>query len=111
MSSRRRKFIFGLAAPSFVPHLPSKWSAPAINSVVTLAHAQTSCVNSLCADGVSTWLMSDYVENGVAFAQGEPQSQLETIVSGMSISVVTDHGSIDLSTGAVGTNPFSHLSR
>lgn len=123
MSNKRRKLMFGFVATSLVPHLPSKWSTPVVNSVITPAHAQTSGVSTLCADGVSTWLMSDYVENGVSFTQGSPQSQVEITVSGTSVGLVTDwfvingnnsdtsrgrvtdQGSINLNTGAVSTNP------
>ncbi|MBX2849946.1 MAG: hypothetical protein KTR16_16595 [Acidiferrobacterales bacterium] len=119
----RRTFVLGLAASSSLPYVPSKWSKPIINSVVSPAHAQTSDLTTLCADGTSLWLMSDYVENGMTFTQGNPQSQVEITVSGTSVSLVTDwfvlndsssassrgrvtdQGSIDLTTGEVSTNP------
>lgn len=118
----KRKTISLLGISSFLV-FPSQWRTPVINSIVLPAHAQTSMSPALCADGVSTWLMSDYQENGVSFDQGTPQSQVEINIVGNQINLttdwfvinsatssvsrgrVTDSGSIDLSTGVATTSP------
>ncbi|MGH1543502.1 MAG: hypothetical protein ACRBHB_24095 [Arenicella sp.] len=117
--NKRRHFFLQTAAIATVTG--NQWLKPSINAVLTPAHAQTSAF--LCQDGSSTWLMSDYVENGIAFNQGSPQSQVEIIISGTNINMitdwfvtnsntssvsrgrVTDQGMINLTTGAVSTNP------
>ncbi len=94
-----------------------------LNAVVSPAHAQTSGPDMLCVDGTSTWLMTEYQENGVSFNQGDPQSQVQITITGNDIRLVTDwciistdtdatsrgrvtdEGTVDLTTGAASTNP------
>lgn len=83
----RRSITIGLLSAVC---LPDKWLRPVITSVILPAHAQTSTLDPLCMDGTSTWLMSDYQENGVQFNQGSPQSQVEITISGSQIDLVTD---------------------
>lgn len=103
--------------------LPNTWVKPVINAVVLPAHAQTSLFDALCADGISTWLMTDYQENGVNFDQGSPQSQVQITIAGNQITLVTDwcvinsesnsqsrgrvtdSGTVDLTTGVAATSP------
>lgn len=120
---KRRRFILQTAAIATATSTSSQWVKPTINSVLTPAHAQTSAL-TLCQDGTSTWLMSDYIENGVSFTQGSPQSQVEITISGTTVTVVTDwfvinsntnaasrgrvtdQGVANLTTGAVNTSPI-----
>lgn len=119
----RRAVTVGLLAGVGAAHVPGKWVTPVINSLVLPAHGQTSAFPNLCADGTSTWLMSDYEENGTSFNQGTPQSQVEITISGTQINLitdwcvinsvsnsqsrgrVTDSGTVNLITGAATTSP------
>jgi len=119
---KRRRFILQTTAITTAASTSSQWLKPTINSIFTPAHAQTSA-SSLCQDGTSTWLISDYIENGTAFTQGSPQSQVEITISGTSITLitdwfvinsntsavsrgrVTDQGTLNLTTGSASTNP------
>lgn len=122
-NTSRRKILTALGSSSLFA-MPSRWLTPVISSMALPVHAQTSMSPpALCADGVSTWLMSDYQEAGVSFTQGTPQSQVQITVSGAQISMITDWfvinsntsvesrgrvtdvGTIDLSTGQTSTSP------
>lgn len=119
--SKRRQFLVKTSAIAAILPVSTYWSKPVLKSVITPAHAQTSVFEAVCQDGSSLWLMSDYIENGVAFDQGSPQSQVQMTISGTAINLttdwnitnggtisrgrVTDQGSIDLTTGFVSTNP------
>ncbi len=119
----RRKLLTRVGAAGMVI-IPSRWIAPVVSSVALPVHAQTSTpFSSLCVDGVSTWLVSEYQENGVSFSQGSPQSIVEITISGNQINLVSDlfvinsstsaqsrgrvmdTGTIDLSTGQATTSP------
>jgi hypothetical protein len=118
----KRKTLSALGISSFLA-LPSQWSSPLINVVALPAHAQTSTLQGLCEGGVSTWIMSEYQENGVDFDQGNPQTQVQISITDNQISLVTDWfvinsntsaesrgrvtdvGTIDLSTGQSSTSP------
>jgi hypothetical protein len=118
---RERRAIISLAALGGISS--GSWVKPIVNAVVMPAHAQTSAPVSLCQDGISTWVMSDYIENGIAFDQGSPPSQVQITISGSSVNLVvdwyvinsstsvasrgrvTDSGIIDLVTGAATTSP------
>ena len=121
-SRARRRAALTIAGLAGISSLPQSWKKPIINNVILPAHAQTS-TTSLCSDGSSRWLMSEYQENGVDFDQGSPQSEVAITISGNQIDLVTDwfiinttdssssrgrvtdSGTIDLSTGQATTSP------
>jgi len=121
--NKRRLFALSAVSASALVSAPRKWTAPIVNSVILPAHAQTSVFSGLCADGTSTWLMSEYQESGVSFTQGSPQSRVEITISGNQIDLVTDWfvvnsnsnavsrgrvtdaGTISLSSGSATTSP------
>ncbi len=119
----RRKLLSAFGATTIVA-MPLRWLTPVVSSIALPAHAQTSMpLSGLCIDGVSTWSMSEYQENGVSFNQGNPQSTVEITISGTQITLVTDVfvinsstssesrgrvtdvGTIDLNTGEASTSP------
>ncbi len=91
---RRKLLKQGFLGATLAISLPEKWTRPVLNSVLLPVHAQTSVSPTSsptpCQNGVSRWLLSNYVENGVAYIQGSPQSTVEITINGADLTMVTD---------------------